>query len=871
MAKGGRRLWALAVPALLGGLLVGAGFAQNATPPERIEEVRVVGNRRIPESTIAYHIQTKENDPYNEQQILRDYRNLLNTSFFSEAKALLQQGETGIIVIFEVVERPLIRAIEYEGMKSFKESDVLERFRDMRVNLTVDSPFDESRLPQARKALRALLEGNGRPLGRVGVKVEPITSSAVKIVFQIDEGPKVRIGDISFEGNTVFSDGDLRDALDLNKERGLFTIFKGTDKYIPDKLEFDVQTNLLEKYREHGYIFARAGEPEVKIVEGPRGFLLGFRKTKQQYYVSVPIQEGEQYKVNSFSVDGVETFDGERVRSVFPIKEGEVVNYTLLKESSESLKQMYTQFGYLDMDTRPEITPDQNAKTVDIQLHVSEGKRYSVDRITFAGNTKTRDKVLRREFALEEQMPFNSRLLDISILRLNQLGFFENIEEQDYEVIKKPQESSVDVVVKVKEKSQQSIGFTGGVSGISGSFFGINYSANNFRGTGDSISVALQTGTRSQTYSFSYTKPYFMDTPMSLGFSVFRTGLDFDTFIATGGLISPDDSLTLFDQTSTGFNVSASYPLSRWSRVGLRYGFSSIRIGDIAEGFEDAALSQLVFFTPGGDLEDARKGIIRSEITPSWVYNTKNSFFTATDGEQLSVQLPISGGPLGGNLNIIRPTVEYQRFMPDRWLSGGRNTLAFRAQLQHVRSFGTTSTGLPQTPPFFERIFAGGEFDVRGFDVRSMSPLAFTRTPRRDSVGNPLLDPVTGLPLVSEQLVPVGGDTLLVFTGEYRMHVVGPLQLNGFFDIGTSTVLNQSDLRISGTETAVQLIDSTNNVWRASTGTEVQFLMPVINQPVRLIFAYNPLRLSTDLVIAGVKRTIKEDSSNMKFTVGYNF
>lgn len=847
-------------------------LAQQAEDqPRRVEEVRIVGNRRIPEQTIEYYIQIKENDLYSEQQVLRDYRSILNTNFFSEARVLTQDGDIGVIVIFEVEERPLIRAIEYEGMSSFKESDVLEKFRDMRVGLTVDSPFDEAKVPRARRAIRQLLDENGRPLGRVEVDIEQITSSSVRLIFRIDEGPKVRIGDISFEGNTVVSDDELRDALELNKIRGPISLFKGTDKYIPDKLEYDIQVNLLAKYRERGYLFARAGEPQVDIVEGPRGWLLGFRKTEQQYYITIPIQENEQYSVESFEIEGVTQFDQELIERSFNVSPGDIVNYTQLKESTDNLKELYATLGYLDMDAFPDIDPDMEDHTVAIRINVTEGRRYIVNRINFSGNTKTRDKVLRREFALEEQQEFNQKLMDYSILRLNQLGFFDKIEEQDYEVQKRPDVSEVDITVKVKERSQQSIGLTGGVSGISGSFFGINYQSNNFRGMGERIDVQLLTGTRTANYMFSYTQPYFMDTRMSLGLSVFNQRFRYDTFTAFFGLISPENNVALFTRNSTGFNVSGSYPLGRFTRGGLRYSLQNIRITDIANIFEDFALNQLIGFTPGGSVEDARKGIIRSEVTPSIIYNTKNSFFSATRGTQLTLEVPLAGGPLGGTFNIIRPYVELQKFVPDNFLSGGRSTFAFRVQFQHIIPFGQTPSGEPMSPPFFERIFSGGEFTLRGFDIRSVSPFALTRTARLDSSGQPLFDPTTGLPLISEQIIPVGGDTSAIATGEYRIPLVGPLQLTGFVDVGTSTVINKENLRLFGPDTFIELLQGTNDVLRASTGAEIQFLLPVINQPFRLIFAYNPLRLDTNVILDGIRFPLREPRTNVKFTVGYNF
>ena len=836
-----------------------------------IEEIQIVGNRRIPESTIRYYIQSKEELVYDEQQALRDYHNLLNTNFFADAKVKRMEGENGVVLIFELVERPLIRAVEYEGMKSFKESDVLESFRNMRVALSVDSTFDPAKLPKARRAIKMLLDQNGRPLGRVEVQTERITGTSEKIIFKIDEGPKVRIGNIAFDGNTVYSDSELSKALLLTKERGLLSLFKGQDKFIKDKLEYDLNLNLLEKYREVGHIFARAGEPKVEIVEAPRGLLIGFRKTKQQYYLTIPIEEGEQYRWSGFEIEGLESVDEEAMKASYNIVEGDVVNYVTLKKSNEELKKLYSTRGYLDMTVIPDLDTDQENKTVDLRLQIEEGKQYLVDRINFAGNTKTRDKVLRREFFLEEQQLFNGTLLDWSILRLNQLGFFEPIEEQDYEVIKRPSEGEVDIVVSVEEKSQQSISLNGGVSGISGSFFGISYQSNNFRGLGQRIDVTINTGTRFSSYRFSFTEPYLLDSRLSLGASVFNPRSRFDTFTAFGGLVTENDNIPLFTRKDTGFDLSGTYPMWRWTRVGLKYSLQSIKIDDIDDLFRDFALNQLVGFTPGGSPEDAAEGIIRSVITPSLVYNTKDQVFGARQGTQFSAQVQIAGGPLGGTFNMIRPFIEYQKFMPDRLLSGGRHTFALRVQGTHLIPYGNLPGGDPMSIPFFERIFSGGEFSFRGFDIRSVSPWAITRTPRLDDQGNPIIDPATGLPAISENAVPVGGDSSLILTAEYRVPIVGPLQVNGFLDFGTATVLRKDNLRIFGPNTSVDLQEQTNNVWRASTGAEIQFLVPMINQPFRLIFAFNPLIMDTTIISNGRRFRLREPQRNIKFSVGYAF
>jgi outer membrane protein insertion porin family len=741
----------------------------------------------------------------------------------------------------------------------------------MRVGLSLDNPLDPAKLPQARRAIKALLDQNGRPLGRVEVEIETITSTSRKIIFTIDEGPKVRIGDIGFEGNTVFSEGELRSSLELTKERGLISLFKGQDKFIKDKMEYDLNLNLLERYREVGYLYAKAGEPSVQIVEAPRGWLLFFRKTKQQYYLTIPIEEGEQFRWGSFEIEGIDTFDPELVKTGYNIIPGEVINYVALKESNEELKKLYSTNGYLDMTVIPSMNPDVESRTVDVKIIIDEGKQYIVNRIDFAGNTKTRDKVMRREFFLEEQQLFNGTLLDFSILRLNQLGFFEPIEEKDYEVIKKPSEGEVDIVVSVDEKSQQSIGLSGGVSGLSGSFFGINYSSNNFRGMGQRIDVQITTGTRTSQFMFQFTEPYFLDTRWSLGASIFNTRERFDTFTAFFGLVAESDNIELFSRGTTGITLSTSYPMWRFAKIGMSYSLQTIRISDVDEVFEDFAVNQLVGFTPGGSPDAAKSGIIRSEVTPSFVYNTKNQFWNATQGIQFSVQVPIAGGPLGGTFNILRPYVEFQTFMPERVFSGGRNTLAFRVRLNHIVPFGKLSNGGPMQIPFFERIFLGDELTIRGFETRSISPWALTRSPQLDSNGRPVIDPLTGLPSISESFIPVGGDTSAILTAEYRMPIIGPLQVIGFLDFGTSTVLRKDNLRIFGPTTQIDLEESTNNVWRASTGAEVQFLMPGVNVPFRLIFAYNPLILDSSIIVNGIRFPLQEEKKKFFFSVGYSF
>jgi outer membrane protein insertion porin family len=831
-----------------------------------IERVDVRGNRRIPEDTIRFYIQSRQSDVFDPARLELDLRALYKANFFESIEIDERDGDTGKIITFIVKEKPLIRSITYEGNKSFTESNILEHFKTRKVGLTVDSQYDPGKIRMAERALKELLEQNGKPLGTVKTEIENIPPSSVSVKFVMDEGAKVRIGEIRFVGEKVFSDGQLRDALKLTKERSLIPIFKGTDKYHAAKLEADIEMNLKAFYKEHGYIKVQVGEPMPRIFEGPRGFIPMFRKTKQQFLVEIPIDAGDQYRVDEIVIKDCKVFKPEALVKAFGLNKGDVVNHKKIKDALEQIKKLYGNLGYITWAYLPDQEFDDAKKTMKMTFTFVEDKQFFVNRINFAGNTKTKDKVMRREFILEEGNVFSSYLLDTSVLKLNQLGFFERIEEKDYEV--KPNEKTglVDVNLKVKEKSQQSIGLTGGVSGISGSFLGLNYMTNNFRGRGETLEFSVTGGTRSTDFVVSFTEPYLFDTRTQLGLSVFNQRFRFDTFSIFGfGTFDGNKPTELFTRRTTGATLTLSRPLGRsWWRLGGSYSYQKIGIGRIAPGFEAFALGQLIGFAPGGDSTAALKGIIRSEVTPMLSYNTTNHYFNPTRGSSINLSVAIAGGILGGDFNMIRPSVEYRHFMPDRWISKGRNTLAFHVLGEVIQAYGNS------TVPFFDRFFIGGETTIRGFDIRSVSPMAISSTPALDSLGAPIIDLNTGLERIDRSIISIGGDTLGLLQGEYRIPIMGPLSVAAFYDVGLSRVSRPSSLGNFGTS-SIELLQSTNNIVRGSTGAEISFLLPVVSAPFRLIFAYNPQIFDGTIMVGTVPIRAREPRKDIKFTIGRSF
>ncbi len=832
-----------------------------------IERVDIRGNRRVPEETIRGYILSRPGESYDKTRLGYDLRSVYRSNYFEYIEIQVRDGDTGKIITFVVQEKPLIRSIEYVGNKSFTESDILDAFKEKKIGLSVDSQYDPAKIRLAERTLKELMLQSGKPLGTIYSETETIPPASVRVRFVMDEGAKVRIGKIRFVGNKIFGDNKLRGALELIKERNMITIFKGTDKYHKEKLAMDIEYHLKDFYKSHGYMRVQIGEPLVRIFQGPRGMIPFLRKTKQQFYIEIPIDAGEQYRIGKLELKDCGKFiTCEMVRPFFGLESGDVVNFTKIKDTLEQIKELYGNLGYINFAWTAEEDYNDESLTYDLIFTFIPDKQFLVRRINFLGNTRTRDKVMRREFTLEEGRIFSSALLDNSILRLNQLGFFEEIEEEDYEVKPDEKKGLVDVDVTVKEKSRRSIGFTGGVSGISGSFIGINYSDSNFLGRGQTLELGLTSGTRTTNYILSFTEPYLFDTRWSMGVSIYNQRYRYDTYNMFGFTSITGEPTELFTQKTAGATMSVNRRLGRsmWS-LGSSYSYQRIGISGIAEGFEPYALSQFAGTVPSGNVYSALTGIIRSEITPVLSYNSTNSYFFPTQGTRFTFSSAISGGPLGGDFSMIRPAVDLRHFFPDRWLSGGRNIFAFKFQGQYIQAYNESSV------PFFDRFFIGGEDTIRGFDIRSISPIAISSAPMYDARGYPIIDLKTGLPKISEPIpTSVGGDTVGIFNFEYRIPIVGPLSLAAFYDLGFTRITRKESLGSFGAST-VEILDTTNNALRSSTGLEIQFVLPVVSAPFRLIFAYNPQRIDESVKIGTKIYLLKEPSSDIKFTVGRSF
>jgi outer membrane protein insertion porin family len=881
-------------PLLLAFWLVGEPQQQPAQTfdPNQIEDVAIRGNRLVQQPAIrAKIIESRRGTIFNPAAIRRDVLAIYAMESFDDIWVEEEVGPRGgKVLIFNVKEKPKIRRVDYVGLSSVPQSDVLKALSEKKATLSQASNFDRPRVQRAIQVIKALLAEKGRQKAEIEVETETVPgSNEVIVTLTVTEGPKIKIESIDFVGNTAFSDAALKKAMKVVKEAGALTVFTGKDAYHEGKLAYDIN-NVRTFYAEHGYARVNISQPEVeerptKIYRTlpfikptfPWGIPIPFwTKTVDRLYVSMKVEENDQYRIGKVTVSGSKVLPPATLEFVLAqqgLRDGEIYNETLLRDSFKSLTTEYGKLGFINFVPKPTHEFDEEKKIVNLDITVDEDKQYFVKRIAVSGNTTTRDKVIRREIAQDEAAQFNSALWEYSRNRINQLGYFEEIREEDAKVDPDPTQPEVNVTLKVQEKGRNTIGFNGGVSGIGGSFLGFNYETNNFLGFGETLSLNVQGGTRQSNVVLGFSEPYFLDRPLALGFQFFHSNYKYDQAREIYGL-NPDDlpsglgfeNRLNFEQKRDGFSVYGSYPLRAWQRLQLMFQLDNSQTDAVNPATRAYFLGVGTQELASGDNTFGQYRTRR--LIPTYTYSTVDNPYFPTRGQSLRGTFEYIGGVLGGNTNFYRPTVEYQFFK--RHTRRG-NVIALRAMGSHVRGFRGTAT------PFYERFFPGGDYDIRGFEFRSLGPISFlTRT-------LDVIDPETGgtVQRPYDDLVYVGGDTQGVFNLEYRIPVVGrTVTLAPFLDVGNAWVTNKKqlerqvvDLDGSIRTEAARFLPGTNSSVRVSTGLEVGVILPVLNAPFRVIMAWNPKRIDQIYYgpTTGSPFALREEKRAIKFTVGKTF
>jgi len=858
---------------------LGAGPQTQSNPAqvqEFIQRIDWEGLRRIRRDTVKARIFSRENDPYNEETLRRDFQALWNTQFFEDVKLRVEDSPDkagGKIIIFTVVERPVIRRIRYDGIKSISESDILDRFKEKKVGLTVESQFDPTRIKKAEVVLKELLAEHGRQFATVTPQYERIASSnAVILVFKINEGPKVKVGKILFTGNHVFSRRKLIRSMHNDRPYGVPLRITEIDvlskTYDHDKLIEDIEVGVRGLYTDNGYFKVLVRDPVLENLD-TQGWRLGVpltgRTKGKAVNITIPIEEGERYRMGTLKIasndpDKALSLKVDALKGVFPLKQGDVFSSAKIRKALEDYGKIYGRYGFIDFVPTPETDLNEDAKRIDVTMKFDEGKQYYVRRIDFTGNTTTRDKVIRRELLIDEGALFDKHAWEISILRLNQLDYFDKLDaDKAAEIKRNTKDGTVDLLLKLKEKGKQSIGLQGGISGLMGGFIGLTYQTNNFLGLGETLTLSAQVGQYQRSVMFGFTEPYLFDRPISSGFTVFSSLYKYNqaqqAALLTGQSVSINPQyIQNYNQNSTGFTMFASYPLKRraFTRLGLTYGLTRTNITTYNQA-SNLLFTQLQYRSLAGP--SALDGILASTVTATINHNALNNPVNATSGRSYFYSVAFTGGPIGGNVNTITNTGEYKYFHP---INKRRNAIGVR----FLGAF-TAGYGGKEVPPY-SRFYMGGENDIRGFDIRGISPVTYIPSVITETISFPYHGGTGSLPvpLLVNTIVFPGGDIEGVGNLEYRIPIAGPVSVTLFADAGTTGIVDKGALRLDPTGVAninsqfpllnqqpqLQIAPGTNFHPRASTGIEFNINLPIVQAPFRIYWAYNPVRFHQTIV-----------------------
>jgi outer membrane protein insertion porin family len=769
--------------------------AQDAPAAERpviVERVDVRGNQYLPKDTILYYVSTKAGSLYDEEIIKADFRRLWDAGFLENMSVEENDTPSGNkVLVFTVSERKRVQVVDFRGSKALTKTTIEDKLREKEATLKLDTFYDPSKARRAEDVIREMLKEKGRLFGTVKHEARTIGGSGEQVTFTIDDGPKTKIKAITFDNNTVFSDGRLRGEMKKMKQAGFWNLswLSGKATYNEEKWGED-QELLRDHYLNAGYVTATIGEPKITYVDGKSGL---FRKKPIKWMlVDVPVTEGEPYRVGTVNFEGMKLFKPELVLPIFKIQEGEVYSEKKLKKGFEKLRDAYGAQGYFQYTGFTKRTPNREKKTVDLVLDINEDKQYFVGKINFAGNESTRDKVIRREVYLTEGDVFNTELLKLSIRRINQLGYFKPIEKAPELGPSELSEDKIDVRLRVEEQNRNQFTFGGGVSGLEGKFLNASFQTSNFLGAGETFQVSAQTGKRTKNYQFAVSEPYLFDRPITAGIDLYKRKIIYQTQTSANVFGYQDER--------TGASFTTGFPLGRFSRVFLNYAYEVVNISEAQLdpndplNFSSPTISDSFFVEDFGKRRESR-------LSPSVIYNTVDNPFTPRSGMKLSLSGQITGGPLGGTLNYLRPDIEGIVYIPHT----RKTSLGIRAQFGMIRPFNATAEIDPvsgrSSLPFYLRFYMGGEQQIRGYNIRAVGP----REPSSSSL--------------------VGGDKFALFNAEYYIDVLGPIRALFFFDAGQSYLKGD---RITLKSAVI------------STGAELRFIMPVLNVPFRLIYAINP-------------------------------
>lgn len=627
----------------------------------QVADFVVSGNRRVKAEAILAVIPLQKGQTVTLEQIDGAMQAIYRLGRFSDVAARVDEQNGIQILIFEVTERPLVRSVRFEGNKEIS-SDKLQGV----VTLRAASIYDPYEAQRSIAAVKAEYVKEGYYAAEITIDSEINADNEALLTFKVVEGTLVRIKDIRFEGNSLFTKKELQKVMDT-EEKWLFSWLTGRGNYDETLLEQDLE-RIADLYFNQGYIRVKVRKPVISLVNNLRHML-----------ILIQIDEGEQYRVGKVDAVGDLIDRKEEILTRLPLQPGEAFSRERLRNGVSRITDLYADQGYAYANVAPLTRVDDASKTVDLVLEIEQGPQVSVERINITGNAKTRDKVIRREMKIVEGELYNASALKRSKARINNLGFFEAV---DVTTSEGSDQSQVNVDVNVKERATGTFSVGAGYSSVDGLIAQGSITQENFLGRGLRLNLAASLGGESTTYQIGLTDPYFLDLDLTLGFELYKTEREWDDFSrkATGGALKL--GLPVFDD---------------YSRALFVYRLEDKEIYDVSD-FADPQIK-----------DEEGKSVI-SSLTSSLTRDTTDYRLDPSRGNVAQLSWEIAG--LGGDEKFSKYIFDYRHF----WPAPLGTVLSAHGQIGYVHAFGGEEV------PLDERFYLGGINTLRGFDPRQVGP-----------------------------------------------------------------------------------------------------------------------------------------------------
>lgn len=626
-----------------------------------IREIEVRGYARISPEAIRFRIKTAPGDILHRQAVRRDIEEIYSMGYFETVDAGIEND----VLAFTVKEYPVIVSIEVEGNDQIKDEDILESIGMKRFDI-----LNTRILKTSIDRIIALY----REKGYYNVEVDSSTKATeggIALVFTVEENNRLYVKKVSFDGNENVSDRKLRGVMET-KNRWVLGLFGHSGSYLEESLDTDL-LRIEQYYGDQGYVRARAGRPQVEVRED------------KGIYITIPIDEGPLFYIGQIDVSGELIKPKEDLMEPLQIKSGDRMSKSKIQQSVEQIRNIYMNQGFAYVQVRPDMKENPD-NTVDMNFVIKKGEPVHIDTIHIRGNTKTRDKVIRRELKFNEGDLFSSTQIQKSRDSLSRLGYFSNV---NIESIPKD-EDTLSMLVDVEETTTGAFSFGLAYSSVDKLLGTLQLSENNLMGLGLKTKFSVEYGGRKQSYTVDLEEPWLFDYPVSLGVRLFNTEREY----------------TYYTKEYRGGNLRLSYPVFEDVRHSIIYAYTDV------VGLEDIDVSYRDVLT-----EEEINGYAISSVTNTLYRDTTNDYFRPTRGSDAAFSVEYAG--LGGDYHFTRTTARYAQFFP---LYKDKLALMFKVR------WGTINPAKGDDLPEDELFTLGGLNSIRGFKYGEIGP--------RDSAGN---------------------------------------------------------------------------------------------------------------------------------------